>query len=324
MSWPAAIAFIFLVSHGILGAAVAEDTKLQTSYRIRVMPDPETGLPKVDQQNSAAMAAERRNSRILSVVVKQLQPRPDPWRVQARSEPLNLDGRKAYNWELFARSGNRKTSVNVALYSYTLKKVVAVEPAQVTDSWKRLSLRLVQPAVPGTYEFQVHVGASLGSFYFRDLSLTSQDLDLSFLYSVDERIRSVRQGNFWISAVDGSGSPLPAQGFNITLQRHAFHWGTAIEPEVVQRKNPRYDLQVKSLKHLVAKTYDECPAYAYKADRRKCWDLMLWCSSAQPQCVWWLNCSMLIKMSPESKATTASACAELSIQKPQKIWFRMQ
>ena len=228
------LAMLLLGSSDVL----AKKAGIQTSYRIRVMPDPATGLPRVEQQ-STSMSMQRRNVKSLSVVVKQLQPRPEAWRVQARSEPLHLDNMKAYNWELEARAGGKKASVNVALYSHALRRVVAVKPTQLTSSWKRVSLRLVQPITSGTHEFQVHVGSSLGAFYFRELSLSSVDLDLSFLNNTDDRIQSVRQGTFWLSAADQYGSAVPVYGLNLTLQRHAFEWGTAIEPDVVKKKNPR-------------------------------------------------------------------------------------
>ena len=213
--------------------------RTQKGYELRVMPDPKTGLP-IAETSYGAPGATRKNVRGMSVVVKKVEQGTDEtdeaWRVQARSSPVTLDSRKAYTWHFYARCNNC-SSVNLVLLSYSRKRPVAITEAQFSGKWKRYALRFVQPPANGVYEFQVNMGTSTGTFYFNEFVQSSFDMDRSFLEDIDERIESVRQGTFWVTVADQSGTPVPIMGLNLTLQRHAFQFGAAIEPEVVQKKN---------------------------------------------------------------------------------------
>jgi hypothetical protein len=202
------------------------------------MPNPKTGLPIADFSHDAP-GATRNNVLGKSVVVRKVDEKAErntAWRVQARSSPLTLDSRKAYTWHFYARCKNC-SSVDLVLWSYSRRRLVAIADAQFSSKWKRYALRFVQPPANGVYEFQINMGRSLGTFYFNDFSMSSFDMDRSFLEDISERIESVRQGNFWVTVADQSGAPVPVTGLNLTLQRHAFQFGTAIEPEVVQKNN---------------------------------------------------------------------------------------
>jgi hypothetical protein len=109
---------------------------------------------------------------------------------------------------------------------------------QLTPQWQGISMQTFQVQNSGTYQLQVWLGDVTGTFSFRDSSLSSTTLDRSFLNGIDARIRQNRQRTFYLSVADGSGADVAVQGLNLTLERHAFTFGTAISPETVQQETP--------------------------------------------------------------------------------------
>ena len=55
---------------------------------------------------------------------------------------------------------------------------------------------------------------------------------MSWERDADERITRHRTGDLDITAVDGQGEPIPGVQVELAMQRHAFGFGSAINPNI--------------------------------------------------------------------------------------------
>lgn len=218
----------------VLFAAIADHAScLGLSVRVQAGGD---GLPAASTPAQARTDVATRSA-VTSVSVSKLQKQPQAWRVQVRTATTSLDPARAYTWRCQARS-TRRVPVQLNLVETSSGRTVGDMQVQLTPQWQSISMQTFQVQNRGNYQVQVWLGDVTGTFSFRNSSLSSTTLDRSFLSSIDSRIRQHRQRTFYLSVSDEGGSDVAVQGLNLTLQRHAFTFGTAISPETVQVETP--------------------------------------------------------------------------------------
>ncbi len=156
------------------------------------------------------------------------------WHVQLVQRGFSVEKDRIYRLEYWARGENDagvleacfvKGSPPWTFYSAAKQKV--------TSEWKRYAMSFTAPVTTNDIQVAFQAASQRGDYYVDDISFTTEGrMDLKPLPAdwyarADERIDSLRKGDFTLAAKTKGGRPCEGSA-EVGLKRHEFPWGTCL------------------------------------------------------------------------------------------------
>ena len=177
-----------------------------------------------------------------------------PWTIQLQAVP---DAPIANNQVMLLKFWGRSKTKSVSTAIYEMHRDPYVKTLNVgvglSPTWKEYAYVITSPAYPPQgYAVNFQLGFGKGEAEFAGIRLLNYGVnpkempkgtapewyggmthDDSWRTAANERIDKFRKGNLVVNVVDASGKPLSGAQVTINQRKHAFRWGTALSPLVL-------------------------------------------------------------------------------------------
>lgn len=156
------------------------------------------------------------------------------WHVQMVQRGFTVEKDRIYRLQYWARGENNAGMLEVAFVKASPPwTFYGAAKNTVTSEWKRYEMLFTAPLTTSDIQVAFQCASQRGDYFIDDITFVSEGkLDLKPLppdwYArAEERIDSLRKGDFTVSAKAKNGKPCEGSA-EIKMKRHEFGWGTCL------------------------------------------------------------------------------------------------
>ena len=159
---------------------------------------------------------------------------PEIWHVQLVQRRFRIEKNVIYKFSYWARGENGAGVLEVAFVKGSPPwSFYGAKKESLTSEWKLYEMTFTSPATTSDIQVAFQCAHRKGDYYIDDISFTPnskmelEELSKDWYKKSDERIDSLRKGDFVLKIRDKNGSPFKGE-VEVRLTCHQFEWGTCL------------------------------------------------------------------------------------------------